>query len=71
MEWRRDENEDETVWTRRDDTAVVRLRRTTTGTWAVTLDRLRQAPDGETYEHETFDDRAAAERQAEQWRTDP
>jgi len=69
VEWTRDERDDgdEVVWTREDEAAVVRLRRTADGRWAVALDRLRQAPEGETYRHETFADRAAAERWAEEW----
>ena len=71
MEWRREDSETETVWVREDDTATVRVRQTATGTWAVTLDRLQQAPDGQTYRHETVEDRSAAEAQAAEWRTEP
>lgn len=68
-EWTREElGAREVVWTRADGHATVRLRRTATGEWAVTLDRLRQAPGGEAYRHETVEGRAAAERLAEEWR---
>ncbi|MFQ3318933.1 MAG: hypothetical protein ACI8UR_001992 [Natronomonas sp.] len=71
MEWEKKEEDGEYIeWTRSDDNAHVRLRRTAGGKWAVTLDRLRQAPEGEAYEHETFDERQAAERRADGWRAD-
>jgi hypothetical protein len=69
MEWEEDSRDDGVVWSRSDRTAFVRLRHTAADEWAVTLDRLRQAPDGETFRHETFADRAAAERRAEEWRS--
>lgn len=71
MEWHREDEDDETVWVREDETATVRVRQTATGTWAVTLDRLEQAPDGRAYRHEIFGDRSAADAQAAEWRTDP
>lgn len=69
MEWTRSEEGEGIVWTRSDENAFVRLRQTATGRWAVSLDRLRQAHDGETYRQETFEDRADAERCAERWRS--
>lgn len=68
MNWMVDERDDETVWTRADDNAIVRVRRTAAGEWAVSYDRLRQAPAGEAYRHETFTNRESARRQAEAWR---
>ncbi|WP_178918173.1 hypothetical protein [Natronomonas gomsonensis] len=69
MDWTHEERDDGTVWSRSDRNAFVRLRHTADDRWAVTLDRLEQAPDGETYRHETFEDREAAEAQAEEWRS--
>lgn len=69
MEWTRENRDDGVVWSRSDRNAFVRLRRTADDRWAVTLDRLEQAPDGEAYRHETFEDRQTAEERAETWRS--
>jgi hypothetical protein len=55
-------------WDRADGTATVRLRRTADGRWAVTYDRLAQAPEGADYRRETVDSREAAEAIAADWR---
>jgi hypothetical protein len=67
--WDRTRETDERVeWERADGYARVVVRETATGTWTVALDRLEQAPEGESYRHETVSDRAEAIETAEQWR---
>jgi hypothetical protein len=67
--WDRTRETDERVeWERADGYARVAVRETATGAWAVALDRLEQAPEGEAYRHETVADRAEAVETAEQWR---
>ncbi|MFB6078064.1 MAG: hypothetical protein ABEJ80_03690 [Halarchaeum sp.] len=55
-------------WERDDGDAVVTVRETATGAWAVTFDRLLQAPEGEDYRHEKRDDEADALELAAEWR---
>lgn len=55
-------------WERGDRYARVVLRETATGAWAVTLDRLAQAPKGQYYHRETLDDRERALELAAEWR---
>lgn len=55
-------------WERGDRYARVVLRETATGSWAVTLDRLAQAPEGQYYHRETLEDRERAVEQATAWR---
>ncbi|WP_276258233.1 DUF7543 family protein [Haloglomus litoreum] len=57
-------------WERGDRYARVVLRRTATGAWAVTLDRLAQAPEGQHYHRETLDDRERALELAATWRAE-
>lgn len=64
----REEGDDRVRWERADGTAIVVARVTATGAWAVTLDRLEQAPEGPTYERTTVDSREAALELAERWR---
>lgn len=59
--------EDRSEWLRDDRCATVRLRRTAGGRWAVTLDRLTQAPEGSAYARETVSSREAAVGLAEEW----
>lgn len=69
MTWDRTRETDERVeWERADGYARVAVRETATGTWAVTLDRLEQAPEGEAYRHETVEEREEAVEMAESWR---
>lgn len=69
MAWERTRETAERVeWERADGYARVAVRETATGQWAVTLDRLEQAPDGEAYRHETVDDREEAVEAAAAWR---
>lgn len=52
-------------WERDDGLAVLTLRQTATGDWAVTLDVLEQADDGPRYERRTVADEEAALDRAE------
>lgn len=53
-------------WERDDGLAVLSLRQTATGDWAVTLDVLEQADDGPTYERRNVaDEEGALERAAD------
>lgn len=68
MTWDRTHDGAERVeWERDDGYARVVARETASGRWAVSLDRLAQAPEGETYVHETAPDRDAALDLAETW----
>ncbi|MDZ7747246.1 MAG: hypothetical protein U5K28_12420 [Halobacteriales archaeon] len=58
------------VWKRVDGTAEIVARRTASDEWAVHYDRLIQAPEGETYRHETVPDRERAVELAAEWRAD-
>jgi hypothetical protein len=55
-------------WERGDRYVRVVLRETATGAWAVTLDRLEQAPEGQYYHRETIADREEALELAATWR---
>ncbi|WP_438268322.1 DUF7543 family protein [Halomarina halobia] len=55
-----DDRSGTTRWTRADGTVVVSLRETADTRWAVTLDRLEQAPEGSGYERETVPTREDA-----------
>jgi hypothetical protein len=55
-------------WERRDRFVRVVCRETTGGEWAVTLDALEQAPEGQDYARETHPTREAAEERAAAWR---
>lgn len=57
-------------WEREDGTAAVWVRETADGRWAVTLDRLEQAPEGPAYRRATVDDRQSALERARAWRGD-
>lgn len=70
MPWERDERRDGDRWTRSDGNAVVVVRETATGEWAVTVDRLEQAPEGSAYERATVPTREAALDRAAAWRRD-
>jgi hypothetical protein len=63
-----DADSDRVEWERSDRYARVALRETATGSWAVTLDRLSQAPEGQYYHRETLPDRERALEQAAAWR---
>jgi muramoyltetrapeptide carboxypeptidase LdcA involved in peptidoglycan recycling len=58
--WERSERAGEVVRERADGFALVTLRETVTGEWAVTRDRLAQSPDSPAYRRETVDSRPAA-----------
>lgn len=66
--WERSERAGRIVWERGDGFALITLRETATGEWAVTLDRLTQAPDGPAYRRETVDSRPTALSLVERWR---
>ena len=68
MTWERTTETDAVlVWEREDGAAEIVARNTAGGEWAVHYDRLIQAPEGETYRHETVPSRAAAVAMAETW----
>ncbi len=50
MEWHEVDRQTGREWEREDGHAVIRLRQTARGDWAVTYDRLEQAGDGSAYE---------------------
>ncbi|WP_254545671.1 DUF7543 family protein [Halomarina pelagica] len=68
MDWTETTDRGTTRWTREDGTVVVALRETADTRWAVTLDRLEQAPEGPGYERETVPTRADALAVAARWR---
>ncbi|GAA0300428.1 DUF7543 family protein [Halarchaeum salinum] len=68
MEWHTTAADVGERWERADGDAVVSLRETATGAWAVTYDRLRQAPEGEAYRRETCETEADARALAAEWR---
>ncbi|MFC6725733.1 hypothetical protein ACFQE1_15435 [Halobium palmae] len=59
-----------TEWTRSDGYATIRLRERHDGSWAVRLDRLFQAPEGQLYRRETAPAEDAARAVVERWRTE-
>lgn len=68
MSWERTQDRaDRTEWERDDGYARVVARETASGRWAVSLDRLAQAPEGETYRHETAPDSEGALELARSW----
>lgn len=71
MEWTEVERQNGREWEREDGNAVVRLRQTARGDWAVTLDCFEQAPEGAQYERVTADseDSALSRVEAFQQRT--
>ncbi len=69
MEWHvAAESEGRVEWERWDRFVRVVCRETVDGSWAVTLDALEQAPEGQGYERETHPTREAAEDRAAEWR---
>ena len=60
MEWEELDRRAGREWEREDGYAVIRLRQTARGDWAVTFDRLEQAPEGSAYERVTVDSEDAA-----------
>jgi hypothetical protein len=60
MEWTEVERPDGREWEREDGYAVIRLRQTARGDWAVIFDRLEQAPSGEQYQRVTEESEDAA-----------
>lgn len=70
MDWTHRETRTGDEWTREDGTAIVTLRETADARWAVTLDRLEQAPEGPGYDRETVPTREEALTVAERWRED-
>ncbi|AAG19567.1 MULTISPECIES: DUF7543 family protein [Halobacterium] len=53
MDWTEVTRQTGREWERADGNAIVRARRTAGGDWAVTYERLTQAPEGSTYERTT------------------
>jgi hypothetical protein len=69
MDWRVVEDRAGRIeWERSDRFVRVLCRETAGGEWAVTLDALEQAPEGQAYERETRPTREAAESRAAEWR---
>lgn len=70
MDWQVVEDGEERIeWERRDRFVRIVCRETTSGEWAVTLDALEQAPEGQDYARETHPTREAAEELAAEWRS--
>ncbi|MFC6837627.1 DUF7543 family protein [Halomarina ordinaria] len=69
MDWNEEREGGTTRFTRSDGTVVVSVRETADTRWAVTLDRLEQAPEGPAYERETVATREAALEVAARWRS--
>lgn len=63
-----DSGERRVAWERSDGCARVVARETAGGDWAVSLDRLEQAPEGQAYEHRVVESRQTALSVAEEWR---
>lgn len=61
------EGADRVEWERADGYARLIARETASRRWVVSLDRLAQAPEGETYVHDTAPNRDAAVDLAEAW----
>jgi hypothetical protein len=59
-----------TEWERADGYATIRLRERGDGSFVVRVERLFQAPEGETYRRERVDSRAAAEALVADWKTE-
>lgn len=68
MSWTEIDAENGRKWEREDDFAIVTVRETTSGEWAVVLDQLEQAPDGQRYEHEIVESEDEALDLAAEWR---
>lgn len=60
MEWQEVESRVGRRWERADGYAVVSLRETADGEWAVTYDRLEQADDGRAYDRTTVESKDEA-----------
>lgn len=71
MDWQERDRKTGREWEREDGFAVIRLRQTARGEWAVTYDRLEQAPEGDAYERVTVasEDAALSRVEAFQERT--
>lgn len=54
-------------WRRADNYATISLRETKRGDWAVSFDRLIQAPEGQLYKHEVVDSEAEALELVSEW----
>lgn len=68
MDWTDRETRTGHEWTREDGTVVITLRETADTRWAVTLDRLEQAPEGQGYDRETVPTREEALAVVDRWR---
>ncbi|MFC6733293.1 MULTISPECIES: hypothetical protein [unclassified Haladaptatus] len=55
-------------WRRDDGYATISLRQTRAGDWAVSFDRLIQAPEGEHYRHEMVATETAANDLVADWK---
>lgn len=54
-------------WRRSDNYATISVRQTKGGDWAVSFDRLIQAPEGQLYKHEVVETEAAALELVSTW----
>lgn len=68
MDWQEVDAHTGRRWERADGYAVVSIRETAGGDWAVTYDRLTQAPEGEAYERVSEPTEEAALDRAESYR---
>ena len=63
-------DETTTEWERSDGNANIRLRRRHDGSFALRLDRLFQAPEGQFYQRETASTEEAARAIVESWQVE-
>jgi hypothetical protein len=69
MDWQEQDRQTGREWERADGNAVIRLRQTARGDWAVTYDRLEQAPEGSAYERVEVGSEDAALSRVEQFQS--
>jgi hypothetical protein len=69
MEWHERDRQTGREWERADGNAVIRLRQTARGEWAVTYDRLEQAGEGSAYERVELGSEDAALSRVEQFKS--
>ncbi|MFC4360066.1 hypothetical protein ACFO0N_19120 [Halobium salinum] len=70
MSWVEADADGVVEWERSDGYATIRLRERHDGSWAVRLDRLFQAPEGQLYRRETAPTETAARAVVERWQTE-
>jgi hypothetical protein len=70
MGWSEVDSDGAVEWERSDGYATIRLRERHDGSFAVRLDRLFQAPEGQLYRRETAATEEAARAVVETWRVE-